>query len=69
MYNCIVSSAPRNLVLALPSSEERFPLFRTGEDMAFRKAVRRTALIGGGVLTAAFSLSQLSQYRRKQVSA
>ncbi|XP_048835705.1 glycerol-3-phosphate dehydrogenase, mitochondrial-like isoform X1 [Brienomyrus brachyistius] len=34
--------------------------------MAFRKAVRRTALIGGGVLAAAFSLSQLSQYRRKQ---
>lgn len=36
--------------------------------MAFRKALKRTAVIGGGAVAAAFGLSQLIEYRKKQVS-
>lgn len=36
--------------------------------MAFRKALRRTALVGGGVVAAGFGLSQLMEYKKKQVS-
>ncbi|KAM6893746.1 glycerol-3-phosphate dehydrogenase, mitochondrial [Xenentodon cancila] len=34
--------------------------------MAFRKALRRTAIVGGGAAAAAFGLSQLLEYRRTQ---
>ncbi|KAF3688411.1 Glycerol-3-phosphate dehydrogenase, mitochondrial [Channa argus] len=34
--------------------------------MAFRKVLRRTAIVGGGAVAAAFSLSQLLEYRKKQ---
>uniref|UniRef100_A0A1A7W8L0 Glycerol-3-phosphate dehydrogenase, mitochondrial n=2 Tax=Iconisemion striatum TaxID=60296 RepID=A0A1A7W8L0_9TELE len=34
--------------------------------MAFRKALRRTAVVGGGAVAAAFGLSQLMEYRRTQ---
>ncbi|XP_010741834.3 glycerol-3-phosphate dehydrogenase, mitochondrial isoform X2 [Larimichthys crocea] len=34
--------------------------------MAFRKALKRTAVIGGGAVAAAFGLSQLIEYRRTQ---
>uniref|UniRef100_A0A1A7Z232 Glycerol-3-phosphate dehydrogenase, mitochondrial n=1 Tax=Iconisemion striatum TaxID=60296 RepID=A0A1A7Z232_9TELE len=34
--------------------------------MAFRKALRRTAIVGGGAVAAAFGLSQLMEYRRTQ---
>ncbi|XP_036400833.1 glycerol-3-phosphate dehydrogenase, mitochondrial [Megalops cyprinoides] len=34
--------------------------------MAFRKAAKRTALIGGGVLATFYGLSELSAYRKKQ---
>ncbi|XP_010187962.1 PREDICTED: glycerol-3-phosphate dehydrogenase, mitochondrial-like, partial [Mesitornis unicolor] len=33
--------------------------------MAFRKAVKGTALIGGGAIATVFGLSQFSQYRNK----
>lgn len=36
--------------------------------MAFRKALKRTVVLGGGAMAAAFGLSQLMDYRRKQVS-
>lgn len=36
--------------------------------MAFRKAVKRTAIIGGGSLAAVFGLSQLIEYKKTQVS-
>lgn len=36
--------------------------------MAFRKALKRTAVIGGGAVAAVFGLSQLIEYRKKQVS-
>ncbi|MEQ2223983.1 glycerol-3-phosphate dehydrogenase [Ilyodon furcidens] len=34
--------------------------------MAFRKALRRTAVVGGGAVAAAFGLSQLMEYRKTQ---
>ncbi|XP_017296735.1 glycerol-3-phosphate dehydrogenase, mitochondrial isoform X2 [Kryptolebias marmoratus] len=34
--------------------------------MAFRKVLRRTAAVGGGAVAAAFGLSQLMEYRRRQ---
>ncbi|KAM3584844.1 uncharacterized protein V6R79_000594 [Siganus canaliculatus] len=34
--------------------------------MAFRKALKRTAVIGGGAVAAAFGLSQLIEYRKTQ---
>ncbi|KAK7878368.1 hypothetical protein WMY93_034351, partial [Mugilogobius chulae] len=34
--------------------------------MAFRRALRRTALVGGGAVVTAFGLSQLLEYRKKQ---
>ncbi|XP_015232880.1 PREDICTED: glycerol-3-phosphate dehydrogenase, mitochondrial-like [Cyprinodon variegatus] len=34
--------------------------------MAFRKALRRTAVVGGGVVAAGFGLSQFLEYRRTQ---
>lgn len=34
--------------------------------MAFRRALRRTALLGGGAVATAFGLSQLLEYRKKQ---
>ncbi|XP_028322882.1 glycerol-3-phosphate dehydrogenase, mitochondrial isoform X1 [Gouania willdenowi] len=34
--------------------------------MAFRKVLKRTALVGGGAVAAAFGLSQLLEYRRTQ---
>ncbi|XP_024144652.1 glycerol-3-phosphate dehydrogenase, mitochondrial isoform X2 [Oryzias melastigma] len=34
--------------------------------MAFRKALRRTAIMGGGAVAAAFGVSQLIEYRRAQ---
>uniref|UniRef100_A0A3P9KTK8 Glycerol-3-phosphate dehydrogenase, mitochondrial n=1 Tax=Oryzias latipes TaxID=8090 RepID=A0A3P9KTK8_ORYLA len=34
--------------------------------MAFRKALRRTAIVGGGTVAAAFGVSQLMEYRRAQ---
>lgn len=36
--------------------------------MAFRKVLKRTALVGGGAVVTAFGLSQLIEYRTKQVS-
>lgn len=36
--------------------------------MAFQKAVKGTALIGGGAIATVFGLSQFSQYRNKHVS-
>lgn len=40
----------------------------TEAPMAFRKALKRTAVIGGGAVATAFGLSQLIEYRKKQVS-
>ncbi|CAM9323569.1 unnamed protein product [Lampetra planeri] len=37
-----------------------------GGPMAFRKAMKRTAVIGGGAVAAAFGLSQLIEYRKTQ---
>lgn len=37
--------------------------------MAFRKALKRTAIIGGGAVATVFGLSQLIEYRKKQVRA
>ncbi|XP_054639026.1 glycerol-3-phosphate dehydrogenase, mitochondrial isoform X2 [Dunckerocampus dactyliophorus] len=34
--------------------------------MAFRKAVKRTAIVGGGAVATVFGLSQLIEYRKKQ---
>ncbi|XP_075897651.1 glycerol-3-phosphate dehydrogenase, mitochondrial isoform X2 [Nelusetta ayraudi] len=34
--------------------------------MAFRKALKRTAILGGGAMAAAFGLSQLIEYRKRQ---
>lgn len=34
--------------------------------MAYRRALRRTALLGGGAVATAFGLSQLLEYRKKQ---
>lgn len=36
--------------------------------MAFRKALKRTAIVGGGAVAAAFGLSQLIEYKKTQVS-
>lgn len=36
--------------------------------MAFRKALKRTVMVGGGAAVTAFGLSQLIEYRKKQVS-
>lgn len=36
--------------------------------MAFKKALKRTAILGGGAMAAAFGLSQLIEYRKRQVS-
>ncbi|TKS66378.1 Glycerol-3-phosphate dehydrogenase, mitochondrial [Collichthys lucidus] len=43
-----------------------FFLEEGGPAMAFRKALKRTAVIGGGAVAAAFGLSQLIEYRRTQ---
>uniref|UniRef100_A0A3Q3DBD9 Uncharacterized protein n=1 Tax=Hippocampus comes TaxID=109280 RepID=A0A3Q3DBD9_HIPCM len=36
--------------------------------MAFRKAIKRTAIIGGGAVATVLGLSQFIEYRKKQVS-
>uniref|UniRef100_A0A8D2MU24 Uncharacterized protein n=1 Tax=Zonotrichia albicollis TaxID=44394 RepID=A0A8D2MU24_ZONAL len=37
--------------------------------MAFQKAVKGTALIGGGAIATVFGLSQFSQHRNKHVKS
>lgn len=39
-----------------------------GPTMAFRKALKRTAILGGGAVATVYGLSQLIEYRKKQVS-
>lgn len=36
--------------------------------MAFRKALKRMVMVGGAGVATAFGLSQLVEYRKKQVS-
>lgn len=36
--------------------------------MAFRKALKRTLMVGGGAIATVFGLSQVIEYRKKQVS-
>lgn len=36
--------------------------------MAFRKVLKRTAILGGGAVATVYGLSQLIEYRKKQVS-
>lgn len=54
-------------LLALPPHCSSSPP-HIGPTMAFRKVLKRTAILGGGAVATVYGLSQLIEYRKKQVS-